>query len=237
MKRINSIDKKLINKLETLRTKYENGDNISQGEINSICEEFEIYKNKLHPSEKDEIFYLVDAHGKNNELKAPRWLCHLFGLRHRCVHILIQWRSPSLGKVYIFQVRSWTKSDSPGHLDISVGGHIVGDSQNIAVQTAYKEMEEELGITQSDLIGRKLLFRMEYESKKEDDLNHFYNNEWRLVYTGEIATDRYDKIKFNDNEVVGLYLCPESEAIKLLEQKLIPIANALKESLKYCICI
>lgn len=235
MKRINSINKKLINKLETLRAKFKNGDNISQREINSICKEFEIYKNKIRPNEKDEIFYLVDAHGKKNKLKAPRWLCHLFGLRHRCVHILIQWRSPSLGKVYIFQVRSWTKPDSPGHLDISVGGHMVGDSQNIAVQTAYKEMEEELGITQSDLIGRKLLFRMEYESKNEDNLNHFYNNEWRFVYTGEIATDRYDKIQFNDNEVVGLYLCPELEAIKLLEQKLIPIANALKESLKYCI--
>ena len=156
-------------------------------------------------------------------------------MRHRCIHILLRWKSPDLGDVFILQVRSWTKSDSPGHLDISVGGHIVGESQSIVIQTAYKEMEEELGITQSDLIGRKLFFSAEYESKNKDELRYFYNTEWRFVFKGEISTNRFDKIRFNDNEVVGIYLCPESEAIELLRQKVIPIANALKESLQYCI--
>ena len=96
-------------------------------------------------------------------------------------------------------------------------------------------MEEELGITQSDLIGRKLFFSTEYESKSKDELKYFYNTEWRLVFKGEISTNRFDNIRFYDNEVVGIYLCPESEATKLLGQKLIPMANGLKESLQYCI--
>lgn len=235
MKTINDFDKDLINKLNIFRVKLKNGDTTSQKEINTICKELNSFKNRFCSNEKDEILYLVDTHGKINGLKAPRWLCHLFGLRHRCIHILLRWRSPDLGDVFILQVRSWTKSDFPGHLDISVGGHIVGESQSIVIQTAYKEMEEELGITQSDLIGRRLFFSTEYESKSKDEWKYFYNTEWRFVFKGEISTNRFDKIRFCDNEVVGIYLCPESEATKLLGQKFIPIANGLKESLQYCI--
>ena len=45
----------------------------------------------------------------------------------------------------------------------------------------------------------------------------------------------FNNIKFNDKEVVGLYFCPITEVSKILKQKYIPIASALKYSLPYCL--
>lgn len=218
-------------KLRELRDTLKKGENTSQIELDELCK---IWENRIKPSEKDkELFVLVDSKGNfiQPKLTAPRWLCHLLALRHRCVHILLQWENPTLGDVFMIQVRSWDKTDSPGHLDISIGGHVVGEASSH--ETAYKEMEEEFGITKADLRNGELNHSSGYESYNERFEDNFYNAEWRDVYLGEIAT--LDKIHFRDKEVVGLYLCPKSEAKNLLLQKHIPIASALELSLPRCL--
>ncbi len=106
------------------------------------------------------------------------------------------------------------------------------------METAYREMEEELGLRQEDLIEGKLIYKIGYDNDYEErveDHFYFYNKEWRNVYWGRITTDAFKKIRFNDNEVVGLYLCPESQAWNLLNQKIIPLASALRDSLPKCL--
>ncbi len=224
-----------IKELSELRSQLAKGDNTTQAQLDEVCKNWEKRKKLLIPGEKEESFTLVDSQGREMQLTSPRWLCHLLGLRHRCAHVLLQWQSPGLGRVFILQVRSWTKSDSAGHLDISVGGHVQGNAPSASEETANREMEEELGLTRADLKGGKLISLGGYESYDECAQDNFYNAEWRDVYVGEITTTGLDKIHFKDNEVVGLYFCPESEASNLLKQKLIPIASALELSLPRCL--
>jgi 8-oxo-dGTP pyrophosphatase MutT (NUDIX family) len=71
-------------------------------------------------------------------------------------------------------------------LDISVGGHVAGDGPNVSVETAYREMTEELGFEKDDLKEDGLSFVAAYESTDNDQSEYFYNTEWRDVYRGEI---------------------------------------------------
>lgn len=227
-----------------IREKLAHGDNATQKEIDKIRSDWEKI---LKPNKEKEMedFALVNSRGETTSIIAQRWLCHLFALRHRCSHVLLQWESPMLGNVLILQVQSWDKSDSPGHIDISAAGHVRGDETHES--TAYKEMEEELGITEEDLRGRELVPVHEYlysGAREEDD---FYNEEWRKIFAGEITTEKLAKIKFTDKEVVGLYFCPAREARNLLKQwedwkksnkpnkKAIPIASTLGKSLDWCL--
>jgi 8-oxo-dGTP pyrophosphatase MutT (NUDIX family) len=217
--------------LSKLRESLKKGETASQEQLDRICK---IWEKRVAPSDKDkELFVLVDSKGNFTQpkLTAPRWLCHLLALRHRCAHVLILWQSPSLGRVFVLQVRGWDKSDSPGHLDISVGGHV--QEEAAPEQTAYREMREEIGIRKDNLKGGKLIPHSGYESYNERAEDNFYNAEWRDVYLGEISS--LEKIRFKDKEVVGIYLCPESEAENLLEQRFIPVASALELSLPRCL--
>ncbi|MBD3289732.1 hypothetical protein GF337_13075 [candidate division KSB1 bacterium] len=224
-----------LERLRALRLNLHYGDDATQEQLDRIQEELEGDRKMLRPKEKEEMFTIVDANGVLTDMKAPRWMCHLLNLRHKVSHILLKWQSPGLGEVFVLQVRSWDKVDYPGHLDISVGGHVNNASNDDSLQTAYIEMEEELGIGQSDLIGNKLEFKKGYVNydKREDE--NYYNAEWRDVYVGEIGTGAFEKIHFKDDEVVGIYLCPQSEAYNLLKQKIIPFGNALERSLPLCL--
>lgn len=232
---VEKLDTSTFEELKKLRLRLHHGEKIIQSELDEIVKTWRKYKDVLRPHEKDELFPLVDTKGNFTALIAPRWICHLLSLRHKSTHVLLQWQSPRLGRVFVLQVRSWTKSDSPGRLDISVGGHITGDDPSMSLESTYREMEEELGITRANLKGGELLYQKGYESYDENEDNNFYNCEWRDVYVGEITTCEFDRIRFNDNEVVGLYLCPEPEARNLLKQSIIPLASALKCSLPLCL--
>jgi isopentenyldiphosphate isomerase len=125
-------------------------------------------------------------------------------------------------------MRSWSKPDSPGLIDISVGGHA---KSGISVEdTAYSEMAEELGVRPKYLVGNRLESVGGYEHYNERKEGRFHNAEWRAVFVGELPTDNLSKIGFNDDEVVGLYLCSVRQAAALLEQT-DRIASALKCSL------
>lgn len=229
------LTKKETDKIEQVRDEFKKGDNARQGNIDEFTRQWAQYRTILKPNENDEALTLVDSTGDFTGVTAPRWVCHLLGLRHKGVHILLRWNRPGPGNVFVFQVRSWNKSDSPGHLDISAAGHDTGGGVVSSIETAYREMEEELGLTKMELKGHQLIYKKGYESYDEKKSEHFFNAEWRDLYIGEITTEGLEKIQFLDHEVVGIYLCPENEAENLINQKKIPIANALKLSLPYCL--
>ena len=77
--------------------------------------------------------------GETTGVVAPRWLCHLMGLCHRTVHLVLRTPQDWLA----LQVRG-RHVDWPGRLDLSVTGHVrAGLSWQQAMQ---REAAEELGL-------------------------------------------------------------------------------------------
>jgi len=74
-----------------------------------------------------------------------------------------------------------------------------------------------------------------YELNEEREGDNFFNVEWRELYLGDILPSAMERIRFQDREVVGLYLCPESEARRFLSQTFLPLASALTNSLPRCL--
>ena len=228
-----AVPKEWLNELRAAREQFDHGDGAitTQEQLDAFEKGWKSRRDKLRPGEKEEDFELVDRVGKPLGIHARRWICHLLGLRHRCAHVLVRWTTPGLGRVLVLQVRSWSKPDSPGHLDISVGGHAVGKLSS--EQTAHQEMEEELGISRDFLIGCKLLSRGGYANDLDErPEKNFYNVEWRDVYLADLIPSHFSDLRFNDDEVAGLYLCPELQAKSLLDRKQLPIASALRQFLK-----
>ncbi len=202
---------------------------ITQDKIDKLIEEFEPQRDKLIPNEKEEEFDLVNNIGKQTGVKAPRWLCHLVGLKHFAAHISLYFSAQDTS-ILVLQVRSWTKSDSPGHLDISVGGHV--KSGKTSHETALSEMEEEIGFSTQDLVQKDFKKTNEYTAYNTSG-EWFHNNEWCEVFSGEVKLDSISKLKFIDGEVVGMYLCPKSELTALIKQDTFSIAPALKNFIRY----
>lgn len=201
----------------------------SQDELNDIerlLVSSGVFARSREPAEN---LVVMSNDGTPTSLVAPRWLCHLLGLRHATSHILLTWRSTSMGEVLLLQVRSWTKEHAPGHLDISVGGHVTQGSS--PETTAYAEMSQELGIDRGDLANGRLRCIGAYGHFNEKAGESFYNAEWRTIYAGELLPGSLSKVNFRDGEAAGLYLCPRPEASAVLQQTLIPMTTSLQRSL------
>jgi isopentenyldiphosphate isomerase len=227
-----------LTELAVTRERLKNGDVATQDKLDAICKKWESRRECLRPGEKDELFDLVDSKGRPSNLTADRWLCHLLALRHRCAHVLLRWSGSGLGNVFVLQVRAWDKADSPGHLDISVGGHVKSGAGSDLTSTAEEEMREELGIEVNELKDGRLIPCGGYESYNERQEENFFNSEWREVYVADVTTETFTKIDFKDKEVIGLLLCPESEALSFLDQqknKHLAVASALRGSLNRCL--
>lgn len=220
--------------LEELRLVLSHGEGISQDSLNKIASELETEKARLRPNDKTEPLPLFDTHGKPLGTTAPRWICHLLALRHRCAHILLLWKSPALGEVLVLQIRDWNKDDSPGHIDISVGGHMKASEAASAEDTAFTEMLEETGLTRDDLEGA-LQWVGGYSFDESRHEEGFWNSEWRDVYVARVKQDRFGRIRFPDGEVAGVVVIELRKANRLLEQVSIPMASALRGSLPKCL--
>jgi hypothetical protein len=180
-------------RLDELRQLLSHGEGISQAKLNEIAVELETEKARLRPNDKTEPLPLFDTHGKPLGTTAPRWICHLLALRHRCAHILLLWKSPALGEALVLQIRDWNKDDSPGQIDISVGGHMKAGESTASEDTALAEMLEETGLTVNDLEGelRSVGGYAFDESRPEEN---FWNSEWRDVYVARVKQDRFGSI-------------------------------------------
>jgi isopentenyldiphosphate isomerase len=219
-----------VAELAAFRQAFHKGSDVSQKQIDELSG---VWGKRIRPAAMaTELLVLVDDHGQAFHPKrhSPRWLCHLLSLRHKAAHVLLIWDSPRLGPVFVCQVRSWTKADYPGFVDISVGGHLVGDIES--GQAALIEMQEEIGVSPSDLVG-ELTFVGGYDGYNESDKRLFYDAEWRDVYIARVKS--LDAVRFTDGEVVGIYLCPQVEARNILAQDRIPVAHGLRLSLPICL--
>lgn len=221
MERVKELRKQLYNK------------QLKQAEIDKIVTEIAPFKNILVPNDGAEPLLIVDKNGESLNIEAPRWMCHLLGLKHKAVHLLLYSRNDVMDLVFILQVRSFTKFEYPGHLDISVGGHVVG--RESSHRTVLKEMEEELGIPLGLLLNSNFHHINSYMVEDIKPEMNLYNYEQRELYIAEIDSKSISAINFKDNEVVGLYLCTLNSVKDLLDHSTLPLTHALKESLPKCL--
>ena len=189
------------------RARLRRGDALSSpAEIDELAREWRPHRKET--SSADEPFPLVDATGRVRPgLVAPRWLCHLLGLRHASVHVVLV--APS--GLVVLQKRSLEKDTAPGLLDTSVGGHV---GARTALAAAEAEMREELGLEPSALalplepLGAPFL--------AVDPRRDYVDAEVITAYLGRLARGALDGVRFADGEVTRLVLAPPDEVWRLL---------------------
>lgn len=156
-------------------------------------------------SPREERFDVVDLGGEPLGWSAPRWLCHLTGLRHRAVHVLLT--TPQ--GLWALQVRSHRKPHWPGHLDVSASGHLKQGQGWL--EGAASELEEELG-----LVGVELAPLGEaYERHDPPSLPQWMHN-WQVnrSFVGVLTGEALGRVRFVDGEADGLLLCAASEVAR-----------------------
>ena len=204
------------------------GSALSAAQIQELAE---AWRSMAQPTPKEEeAFDLVDPLGDGSGVTAPRWLCHLLGLCHRTVHLVL--RTPQ--DLLVLQVRS-RRVDWPGMLDLAVTGHVrAGLSWEEAIRA---EAGEELGLDLTEdagmLVSSSLLpIGAPYVRCETDSINppvHICHV--TQVFAATLTPAGLAGLRFADGEVVGLYLCSLAEAIRLMTDETHRVAPGLVQSL------
>lgn len=203
-----------LRELERTADELQDQDDLTQADVTQLAE---IWRARLSLREtEEEQFDVCDARGHPIGITAPRWLCHLLGLRHRATHVIL--RSPQ--NLLLLQVRSPQKAHFPNHIDTSVGGHLRAGQDFHAATVA--EMEEELGLPPDDLA--RWLVKGELQTVGEPYARRDYhagtpplrNAQVNQLYAGQLTPAGLAHVHFRDGEVSALYLCPVDEARRLV---------------------
>ncbi|MBC7526269.1 MAG: NUDIX domain-containing protein [Chthonomonadaceae bacterium] len=202
------------------------GDRLTQSETDALETQWEPL---ISPSQK-ERFALCLSNGEPTGTLAPRWLCHLVGLRHRAVEIALLTESGLIA----LQRRSITKSDGAGALDMSVAGHVV--EYDAFLTSAWKEIEEEIGLSEArksewliekDLIplGEPYLCLHPEPTRVPPQ----YNSEVRQIYVGTLTGTALGAMRFADGEAEGMMFVTPEVAWRLLTEE--EIASGMRYTL------
>ena len=146
---------------------------------------------------RDEIILIVD---RNNQVtgNAPRHEMRSKGLPHRATYILV---FNSLGELFV-QKRTMTKDIYPGYYDIATGGVVLAAESYY--ESARRELEEELGIRDTDLTAHFTFFY-------EDGTNQVWGRVFSCIYDGELT--------LQEEEVESGFFAAPDNVIALSGQK------------------
>jgi len=196
--------------------RWQGGDAATPAEITAVLEQWRQRLDRpAHPDE--EQFDIVDADGNPLGVIAPRWFCHLTGLRHRVVHVYFT--SPQ--GLLLLQMRAHTKPEWPGLFDTAVGGHLKAGQD--WMNGVLCEIEEELGLPASEIevwLGSELhLVGLPYTRYDVDESDlPVRNRQINQLYAGELSAWGLTRLHFADGEVAGVYLCRPEEARRMVEK-------------------
>ena len=165
----------------------------------------------------------------------PRWLFHLFGLRHRAVEIALA--TPS--GLIVLQRRGPAKQEWPGAFDMAVSGHIpqLADGSDMSYEEgAWKEFAEEIGLHEQDagsvLVEGALTKVGDPYFCFEGDLRRnppFLDAEARQIFAATLTGEGLARLNFADGEVSGILLASVDTAWEILRCG--DIASGLRYSL------
>lgn len=210
------------------------GAGTNRDEIAALVAEWEP---KVRPDakERSEDYAIALPDGSTTGVAAPRWLCHLLGLRHRAVEVAFRTESGLI----VLQRRSPTKSDWPNVPDMAVAGHLPQnpDGSDLTFeQGAWKEIAEEIGLEERDAAealveGRLLPVGAPYVSLDLDYRRNppFLNAEVRQILAATLTGAGLARLRFADNEVAGILLVTPETAWDMLARE--EIASGMRYTL------
>ncbi len=213
-----------IDELAHLADRWQGGDGVSQDEIE---ENLARWRQRLRrPAMPDEEqLDIVDVQGDLLGLVAPRWFAHLTGLRHRVVHTLLTTPQGML----VLQMRSHSKSDSPGKFSTTVAGHIkAGQSWQTGL---FAEIYEEIGLAPEEKerwLAEPGLHEVGGPFEKvgrsarlasSGALWPVIDRQVNRIFTGVITAWGLMHIRFIDGEVDGVYLTTAQETGRLVDSR------------------
>ncbi|RME82238.1 MAG: NUDIX domain-containing protein [Caldilineae bacterium] len=214
--------------LDALDREWQGGDNLTPALLE---ESLSCWRERLRRPgvPEEEHFDIVASDGRPLGLTAPRWFCHLTGLRHRVIHVLLTTPQGFLA----LQMRAHDKPEWPSRFDTSVGGHLkAGQDWEVGL---WSELEEELGMTRSLreqwLVGGKLQqVGEQYERYGIDPRTPPYRNrQINRLYTGKLTAWGLAHLSFADGEVSGLFLCRPAEVQRMIQEHFL-IAPGLRHA-------
>jgi 8-oxo-dGTP pyrophosphatase MutT (NUDIX family) len=175
----------------------------------------------------------VEAHGVgvlfrpvHGVLTVPRWLAHGLGLRHPVVHLVLETHD---GNGIWLQRRALTRPESPGRLDISVGGHMgPSDTPETALD---RETREELGLDLGEDCA-EIQRISAYESISRTEPSGSIDVEWRHVFVARVKPGRAWCFRLDSGELAGVAPWPYEHIAALLETAPHQCASGLAESVR-----
>lgn len=219
-----------LDELSALAAAWEGGDRVDAATALQTLETWRVRLGRpAAPGE--EWLDVVRPDGESYGWSAPRWFCHLVGLRHRVVYVYLTTPQGLLA----LQMRAHTKPEWPSLFDTTVAGHVkAGHGWEEGV---WAEIEEELGLAVED--GERWLAegRLEpiggYERYGVDDgLPPYRNRQVNRVFVGTLTAWGLAHVRFADGEVGGLYLCRPEEAHRMVMTDVL-VAPGLRRSFPY----
>lgn len=210
------------------------GDRLSQSDFNNLQWEWE---STIEPSDAEmrEHFEIARSDGATTGVAGPRWMFHLFGLRHRAAEIGLS--TPN--GLILLQRRSPLKAHWPGAWDMAVAGHIPQDSNGAPMdfeRGAWKEIAEEIGLRQEEapavlMEGALTPVGHPYTCFECDSAQNppFYDAEVRQIYAGTLTGEGLARLRFSDGEVAALLLVFPDAAWQILAHEV--VASGLRYSL------
>ncbi|MCX7852070.1 MAG: NUDIX domain-containing protein, partial [Caldilineales bacterium] len=132
-----------LDELSALAAVWEGGDRVDAATALQTLETWRVRLGRpAAPGE--EWLDVVRPDGEPYGWSAPRWFCHLVGLRHRVVYVYLTTPQGLLA----LQMRAHTKPEWPSLFDTTVAGHVkAGHGWEEGV---WAEIEEELGLSVED---------------------------------------------------------------------------------------
>lgn len=223
-----------LNILRKLCREVGRGETLTQERVQELVAHWEP---KVRPDAKEraEDYAIARPDGTTTGTVAPRWLCHLLGLRHRAAEIGFRTESGLI----VLQRRSPTKADWPDLPDMAVAGHIPQNpdgSDRTFVEGAWKEIAEEIGLEEKDAAtnlveGRLLRVGAPYVCLDLDESRNppFRNAEVRQILAATMTGAGLARLRFTDDEVSGILLVTPDAAWDILARE--PVASGLRYSL------
>jgi|SRR5579871_1674086 len=214
--------------------KLRQGEGLTREEMAGLMAEWEP---KVQPDAKErgEDFAVARPDGTTTGVVGPRWVFHLFGLRHRATEIAF--RTPS--GLIVLQRRSFQKDDWPGAPDMAVAGHIPQreDGSDLTFEEgAWKEIAEEVGLEEREAAqtlveGRLMPVGAPYVSLDlfPERNPPFFNAEVRQIFAATLTGEGLSRLHFADDEVIGLLLVTPETAWDMLVRD--NVASGMRYSL------
>ena len=217
-----------LGELTDLDAIWQGGNHTTAAEVEAALA---VWRERMQrPANPDEEWFdVVDVSGEPFGWCAPRWFCHLTGLRHRVVYTFLT--SPQ--GFLALQMRAHDKLEWPSMFDTTVGGHLkAGQDWRSGV---LSEIEEEVGL-QADAIDLWLaggVLQQVGNPYKRGGMDQgrppYRNRQVNLIFDGELTAWGLANLRFADGEVSGVFLCAPQEVKRMIESDFL-IAPGLRNA-------